>query len=294
MTRELASTLDLIDAELAWLGRCRTGQPVHVRNRSISSILRIPADPSPVWFKQVPALFAHEGQAIQWIANLAPGIVPEVLAWGHGWMMTSEMPHERESPEDYPLGVMARLQISTIGKMGRTAGSDAPNLPSLSLGGLIAELEPLARRTDILPARDARATDSSLGRLELACRCIEKLEVPQTLVHGDFHSGNTRWTGRSWMIFDWTDSCIGFPFIDVAQPLAMAGGDPAIAASYRAAWTAVISASEVDKALAAAPAIGAAYHAVMHRRIIDSVPDPASYTQALLMWVRRMVTALDS
>jgi len=45
--------------------------------------------------------------------------------------------------------------------------------------------------------------------------CIDSRDrLPSTLVHGDLHADNIARTGRGYVLFDWTDACVGHPFVD--------------------------------------------------------------------------------
>src|SRR5690606_14044007 len=55
-------------------------------------------------------------------------------------------------------------------------------------------------------------------RLKAMCAELAAYAVPASLNHGDLHSGNI--TGETLRFFDWTDACIGHPFLELCTVMA--------------------------------------------------------------------------
>ena len=90
----------------------------------------------------------------------------------------------------------------------------------------------LARQIDELAAHPLTArhiTPDELARLRTAipalqerCTALGRYNLPDCLVHGDLHLGNVARNGtkngEGYQIFDWSDSCIAHPFVDMIEP----------------------------------------------------------------------------
>ncbi|KAI0558148.1 Aminoglycoside phosphotransferase [Gracilaria domingensis] len=67
---------------------------------------------------------------------------------------------------------------------------------------------------------------SNISRLELCFEELESYGIPDTLLHGDFHSGNvgSAVNNAFYHIFDWNSAYIGHPFCDFAVMRTSEGG----------------------------------------------------------------------
>ena len=75
------------------------------------------------------------------------------------------------------------------------------------------------------PLTARHITPDELARLRTAipalqerCTVLGRYNLPDCLVHGDLHLGNVARNGDSYQIFDWSDSCIAHPFVDMIEP----------------------------------------------------------------------------
>jgi hypothetical protein len=280
-----------LDRALGARGRRRTGAPEIVRRWSVSTVLRAPTDTGPVWYKAVPAVFAHEGRVTAWLATIAPDAVPEVLGHGDGWLITADLGGDAGVPVGHPLDTVLRLQHATI---GRTAEVLAAGCPDRRPARLLADTQSLVERADVLTPARRRALQGRLPALSRLVARIDRLSIPATLVHGDVNGDNSRWDGEHWRHIDWTDACLAHPFVELAQPLidATPAERARIEARFTRAWSRHAPAADVQVALGAAPALGAAHQAGTYRAIIDGVGPVDDHPQMLEHWIDRLVTAL--
>lgn len=291
----LGQVLNFIDAELSQCGLQRTGPPVQHRHCCISAILRIPTNERAVWFKAVPPLFAHEGRLVEWLAGIAPESVPTVIAAGNAWLIATDFPEKHHRPLGDPLEALARIQIAST---DRSKELVALGCPQRTLDTLVSSIAALAERSGVVEPEDAESLRSSLRRLDSLCREVTALKVPPTLVHGDLHARNVRWTRAGWLLFDWTDGCVAHPFVDLAAALDDADHDQHTSreAAYGSLWREVAPARDVERALQAAAAIGAAHQAVSFQRIIDGIApssqERGQVLRALRTWIQRLGAAL--
>ncbi|MFC9825369.1 aminoglycoside phosphotransferase family protein [Streptomyces erythrochromogenes] len=301
----LTATTGEADVVLNRLGLRRTGMPVQERHTAVTGMLRIPVGESSLWLKAGLPLFQREAPVTRWVGARADATeleAPVVLAAGDAWWLTAAFPNAAERPAEDSLAALVRLQAASVGHAPalRTMGC-----PDRTTADLADEIDVLAQRTDLLNDEQRRRLRRVGGAVaEAGASACERL--PDTLVHGDFHSGNVRWTGRRWMVYDWTDACVAHPFADLAS--AVINDPPAKAAArtrqYADAWSAACPGRDIEAALWTAPIIGAAFHAVNYRGILDAVAPPgtgreriaareptaAQLVELLDFWVARLIS----
>lgn len=251
-------------------------------------MLRIPTSAGPVWYKEVPPLFAHEGRVTGWVSEVVPGSVPEVIGYGPGWQLTTEMPPPRRPPIGHPLDAIVPIQVASAGRLDELLAIGVPDRRPTGLPGAIAAL---SERADLLAADEMTALRRVVPLLERTSRRLDGLDISPTLVHGDVSPTNSRSTDHGWVYIDWTDACVSHPFVELAQPLLDAGSATRrrhIESSFARMWERHASRADVAVALAAAPVIGAAYQTETYRRIIDAVGMVDDHPELLHVWVRRL------
>lgn len=285
--------VDLIDTELSRQRRARTGPPEVVRRWSISTVLRVPTDRGPVWFKAVPPVFAHEGGIARWVASARPEHGAAVLGCGHGWLLTEELPdgsHDGTGPRGGPLRAAARVQLASV---GRTAELTALGCPERGPARIAADLGVLADRAELLGDPAARDLTAALPALTRLLSELSDDGAPPVLVHGDIQEENALWTGRSWALIDWTDAAVTHPFAELARPLmhATEAQRASAEAEFADAWADVLPADTVSRALRLAPVLGAAHQVGNYFRIVESVGGVDGLGALLKEWVRRLLAA---
>ncbi|MFA1538191.1 phosphotransferase [Actinomadura monticuli] len=278
-------------AELARRGIAVSGPPREIRRWSLSAVLRIPTGSGPLWYKEVPPLFAHEGRVTGWVSQVAPGSVPEVVGHGPGWQLTTEAPRPRRSSGGSPLDAIVPVQVASAGRAGELLAMGCPDRRPAGLPGAVAAL---SARADLLAVDERTALRRVVPVLERISRRLDGLDIPATLVHGDVSTSNAWRTDRGWVYIDWTDACVSHPFVELAQPLLDARSKARrrrIEASFARMWERHGPEKHVAVAMAAAPVIGAAYQAETYRRIIDAVGMVDGHPELLREWVRRLCEA---
>jgi hypothetical protein len=289
----LAETTAVVDGILDGIGRRRTGSAIQHRHSSVTGLLSYATDRGEVWLKAVPPIFAHEAAVIEGVRELAGNTVPHVLAdTGEWWLSDGFVPAAGVPRGDF-LTAHAELQIASAPFVSdfRSAGCAERSLAAMYRG-----ITALASRRDLLGSsqrQSLRAVACALGENLLALDDV----LPATLIHGDLNADNVGWGVDGWFFFDWTDACVGHPFVDLA--LSLCAETLAIrqarAAKYAAVWADAIGAAASEAAQAAWPVLGAAHHALTYESICDEIDGSGgdhSNSEDMLAWLHYWVQAL--
>jgi aminoglycoside/choline kinase family phosphotransferase len=205
----------------------RLAEPLQqMKQWDISSVLKGRTETGDVYVKAIPTLFATEPRITAGLSRLFPGAVPEPLATyerpDEGRLLLRDFggkilwdPGVERDVMDDALRLLARMQIECA---HRTDQLFAIGCADRRLQGMREELRALMADDT---AR-ARLTEEEIARLQDLLPAIEETcarllsgPVPQTLLHGDFHSGNVATTDSGLIVFDWTDACVCHPFFDL-------------------------------------------------------------------------------
>lgn len=294
----LAQTLADADERLAAAGLRRTGPATHMRQTSVTAMLRIPTDRGAVWLKALPAMFAHEPYVVQAISEFESESVPEVIAATPRWWLARELPSEVESACGDPLLTLAAIQRGSASRLAELREAGCVSNP---IAGLPDAVAALAAHRELAGAGLSTELQRLRPALEHVCSEVDAVGIPDTVVHGDLTAANVRWTGARWVLFDWTDATIGHPFADLGPPLAEERPEEGRrrAEAFAAAWQSVVSVEAVAVALAAAPTIAAAHQVVNYGKIFSGMEaygvDAASPDQMgglLRFWASTLIEAI--
>lgn len=287
-----AGAVATIDSALATVGRRRTGAARQAKHWGISALLQVPTDAGDVWFKQVPPLFAHEGALVTWLSDLDPQLVPAPLAVGRDWWIAHDLGAAVEVPPGQEIGALEVLTQLQQLAVGRDADLLALGCPDRRLLPLLAEVEALMGRDDLLTVDQRAALGAALPALGEHAKALDDLALPATLVHGDFHSGNVRFTEAGWVVYDWTDGCLGHPFIDLV-PEGLADGQ-VVGERWRRTLQ-LWDAGQAESAGPSAVVVGAAHQLVTYQRLADGT-EPTSagmWLSACGGWADRLLAQLS-
>lgn len=288
----LSRALELIDSELRKLELVRVGPPEPMRHTNLAMVLRIPTNRRAVWFKMLPGLFGLESRVIEWLVGIAPLAVPNVAAAGESWWISTEFTTVCDEAVGDPLQGLARIQQESAPFIDELASLGVPVRRLDTVPDAVARV---SECLDLLGAERAEAVKSALPQLRKLSDRLDSL-CSATLVHGDLHADNVRWTKHGWFLYDWTDACVAHPFVDLSMALLFDTDAEAKArtARYAAAWRGIMSAEQTACAVDAAPVIGAAHQLVSYHRIIEGTKRAGidHYVFTLRGWAERLVAAL--
>ncbi len=214
------------DAASTWIrrslrdvGRAEPDAVVQFRHWGISAVMRVDAPDGRSWFKASYPRFAHEGPVTAHLAATLDAGVPSVVAVDadQGWMLVDDLgPTETADVVDQAAAVDLLVSIQAAQAV-HTDTLVELGCPLRPVEGLAAELDEALGSAVVA---DAELTESErrdlVAAVERASDRLVDLGLPSTLVHGDFHPGNTTVTTDGPVIFDWTDASVSSPVVDFA------------------------------------------------------------------------------
>ncbi len=278
-----AADLAWADRQLRGAGRPRTRPATQVKTWNLSSVWQLPTAEGPAWLKVVPPFFGHEGAML---GRLDPAVVPPLIAADGRRVLLADVPGEDHWDAPLPvllrvLGMLVRLQREWVDRLDELAAVGAPDWRAASFTPAAQRLvERSAPELDAATVETLRALVSDLPRrfAEVA-RC----GIPDTLVHGDFHPGNTRGSpdagGRS-VLLDWGDCGMGHPLLDQAaflSSIAEQKREP-VRAAWAALWRDALPGCEPDRAAELLAPVAALRQALIYRTFLDGIePDERVY-----------------
>jgi hypothetical protein len=267
------------DAARAWLdttlgrtGHARSGPLEPQRAWGLSALLRAETTRGPVWLKAVMPHFHAEPAVTAWLAQRYPDAVPEVLGIDvvRRLLLTAEMPGgtaRAAGGEATAPGAVALLATLQRDGARHLADLRARGLPERPLSALADDLARTWDRSDPVADLGLRAGRLSglVDWVRAAADDLGTLDLPDGLVHGDFHAGNVGVDGDRLRIFDWSDAAIAHPLLDATpwmQDAATAEDGEALWRPWVEAWQDRVPASELASRRVAVAGLGAAYQLV--------------------------------
>jgi hypothetical protein len=242
-------------------------------------------DDCDYWLKATGEPNAHELPVTRLLSKLGTAYLPEMIshkpAW-NAWLMSGEATPIKELPVETSrlfrlledaVSCMAKLQMKTAGR----------GLDLLDAGAFDQGMEVFQKHSEALFDYLQRAmslqTSTKVPRLDKprlqeihtifkdACRRMEDLDLPQTIVHGDMNCGNVL-TGCGYCQFiDWSEAYVGNPLITlqhlllfnrVENPEVRAFISCVLKNRYRDAWLAMCDPTTIDEGFVYMPLLAVA------------------------------------
>lgn len=262
------------DEQLIAAGRPRQGTAVQIKTWNLSSIWRLPTADGDVWLKAVPPFFAHEGAVIH---ALAARTLPPLVAFDKlGRTLLEDVrgmdqygaPVERHA---VMIDALVALQAGAVDRVDVILATGAPDWRAAPFG--VAAADVVERGGKGLDADERRLLDRLVAGLDARFRALAECGIPDTFVHGDFHTGNVRWTDAGPVIFDWGDCGVGNPLLDL-PPFDRNLADehrPAARARWIEQWTAKAPGSDAARAIGLVEPIATLRLAIMYQRFLDGI-----------------------
>lgn len=218
----LAEAHAWIDDRLAGLGTSRTGGIEQPHVERWSTVMRVPTDRGPVWFKANHETLRQEAALVTRLSAEVPDRVPPLLAvdLDRGWMLMADagerlrtvLPEERSLDRWLDaLEATARIGLAFEDDVDDLLALGVPDrrLPTLVDGyrALMDEIDAEPRFRDALP-RVAELVE------ELAAYGIR-----ETIQHDDLHDGQVFVLDDRQLILDWGDACVSHPLFTLSVTL---------------------------------------------------------------------------
>lgn len=293
-----------IQAQLAQLGYPPAASIEQVKSWCLSCILRAPTASGNVYFKVAAdlPLFASEASVMRHLAAMYPRHVPAPLAIDpdRGWLLLPDFGKELGwgaslEHREAALRAFGRLQIDST---HRVEGLLAIGCHDRRLDRLADQVDPLLGALDQFPdlGEDQIAQMRALRpRLTAMCDELASDRVPPALVHGDLHMSNVVLRDGDYQFFDWTDSCVAHPFLDMIDILHEK--DEAVQARlrdvYLAMWTAFEPMDRLLEMWKLAYPLCALHQAVSYQHIVANIEPAAApdFQWAMPFWVGKVLAS---
>jgi hypothetical protein len=271
-------------ADLAWADRVladrglqRIGAAEQARTWNLSSLWRLPlaedAAVEAAWLKVVPPFFAHEGAILR---RLQAGPVPKLIGHDGARILMASIPGRDLYDAELPVlnelvTCLVDLQRDWLARPDELLALGLPDWRGPALSPAIASV--VERTAPELTAEERTTLDGFVSGLPGRFAALADCGLPDTLVHGDFHSGNARGDGRTITLLDWGDSGVGHPLLDEAaylEPVPRAV-IPEVRDHWHRQWSAAIPGSDPVRAAELIAPIAAARQAVIYWGFLDGI-----------------------
>jgi hypothetical protein len=277
-----------LDATLQMQAVERIGPLEPERAWGLSALLRAETTRGGVWLKAVMAHFHAEPAITSWLAGRYPDAVPEVIGTDAAAriLVTVEMSGgtvRAAGGELMAPGAVALLATMQRGSVHDLDALRGLGLPERRLATLADDLARTWDRSD--PVADLELPSGRLARsiewVRMAAADVATLDIPEGLVHGDFHAGNVGWDSDRMRIFDWSDAAIAHPLLDATpwmQDAATATEGEALWQPWVEAWQQRVPALDLQTRRQQVAGLGAAYQLVSLDAILRGMEPAIRHT----------------
>lgn len=187
-----------------------------------STVMRVPTDAGPVWFKANDESMRHEAAVTALVAPLSDGRVPAPLASDPvtGWMLLADagrrlrdvVPEERSLVRWHDvLEAYARVQLACEDQVAALLARGLPDRRLPTLPAAYAEL--LAGLDDTDPRLPGAEAIADL------CDRLAAYGIRETVQHDDLHDGQVFLADGVHQVLDWGDACVSHPFLTLSVTL---------------------------------------------------------------------------
>ena len=255
-------------ADVAWASGLveRTGRAVQHRTWNLSAIWSVPTARGRAWLKCVPGFFGHEGALLGLLAG--PGVPQLIGAAGHRLLlraMGGRDGHDATVEETFPLiDSLVDLQRRTVPRVPELL---AAGVPDARWPVLVHELAALVARLAPHDTRLLRLVDTAGDR----AKAIDECGLPDALVHGDAHPGNARLGTEPPVWFDWGDSRVGNPLLDLAVLENAPDRRQFLEQHWLAAWSRAVPGSEPGRAWKLLRPLAVLRTALVYQTFLDNI-----------------------
>lgn len=289
-----------IHAQLNSLDLTATGPVRQIRTWERSCVLQVSTRSGDIYFKAVPALFAHEPPLMQALSKHYPAHIPRILAidTDQHWMLMPDFAGQSLSQVldlsrwQSALRCFAEIQIDLAEHISRWVELGCPER---RLARMAAQIESLFHDLATIPLgpgfseAEMDQLSALAPQLQTMCGDLASYDVPYTLEHGDFHARNIILTDRSTLYFDWSDSAIAHPFFSLSLFLRSIEREnwfpgfsqvrPSLCNAYLEPWTVYEPMHRLIEAFELAQTLEVLHHAITyHQILLPSIEDKSAWS----------------
>ncbi len=255
-------------ADIAWASGLveRNGPAVQHRTWNLSAIWSMPTADGTAWLKCVPGFFGHEGAVLGLLAGR--GVPQLIAAVGHRILLRDMGGRDGyHATVEETLRLIDSLVEIQRGTMARVPELLAAGVPDARWPVLLPELEALVSRRAPCDTRLLRLLDTAEDR----AKAIDECGVPDGLVHGDAYPGNARLGTEPPVWFDWGDSRVGNPLLDLAVLESVPDRRQLLEQHWLAAWARAVPGSEPGRAWKLLRPLAALRAALVCQTFVDNI-----------------------
>jgi hypothetical protein len=290
---------------MAAIGRPPTALPRLHYMWALSAVLRAEAADGTLYLKSSPEIFRDEGPVTARLGTRAPGLVTSVVAVEpvEAWTLMDDLGGEAigdEPPERWRDGLVthAAIQRAWLGHTDELLAVGARSRPLAELAALVPGMADRPATRAHLSDADVERWHAAVPTLIAACQRLDAIGPPSTIVHGDLHPWNVVRGPAGPMVFDWTDSAVGQPFVDLAAWLVRTpevDRRREMLAAYVGEWSDLVRPDDLSEAGELGFLVGCLYQVEAYAGIIAAM-DPVDRREMHAgdaSWLRRALRVLD-
>ena len=269
----------------------------------LSNVLRGETADGAFYLKACSPVFPTESAITRVLAGSDPERLPRVVAVNEteNWLLLGDLGSSfvGDAPvARWPDGLASHAAIQRRW-LGRTDDLARAGFERRGLAALASQIPALPELSVLAPMKpeSRRRLEAAIPRLVEACERLTAIGPPETIVHGDLHPWNVADVDGRSIVFDWSDSCIGHPFLDLVTYVGRTRDVAARRAcvdAYLAAWSDDLEPDELEAAVRLALPLGALHQVESYRRIAEGVAEDdlwdmaeaaPSYAEQALAWL---------
>jgi hypothetical protein len=282
-------------SRLGWIAEAQQWIRTNVRDRSVefnddirqlnagasSTLVRFGTEEGPAyWLKANGETNQHEFTITTTLSKYFPEYLPPLVAWRKDWnaWVTEDAGISLGEADDLlafsqAIHCLANLQKSSVSKIGALFANGCADqrlhvllahVPALI--GYLEEAMAAQISTKVEPIATPRLR-ALQALLEAGLVELDRIGVPDTLIHNDANFENILFDGTRAVFTDWAEGYIGHPLmtfqhlrIQVEHRDATRTWAPLLTAIYKEHWWAILSEAKVERAFALIPPLAIASH----------------------------------
>ena len=204
------------------------GKVEQLRTWERSCLLRVDSSQGWLYFKALPAWFAHELAVLALLTPTFTHSLPQLIATDptHDWMLMSDFGGESldmvADPQKWAEALQgyATMQQFTANRQSELLAAGCHNR---SLKAMVAYIDPFLQELDVYTNnRWSRLTQAEIAQLSAKvpqlksfCQTLDSYNLPLTIEHGDFWPTNVIATNNRFLYYDWSDCSLSHPFFSL-------------------------------------------------------------------------------